>query len=151
MLSVCYMTSFLRLVLLSTISLVKLSAIKSPCTISDKVLFRSSSTSSYTIYLNYNQVGSPSVGPNPSWYQSPLGLQFLLWMILLHELPALNACPSFASVTSLISVPIGTMLCFNSSIYLQETMHKKAKTSARSAKKGTRKPQVSKRTKKSKK
>ncbi|CAL9197095.1 unnamed protein product [Musa hybrid cultivar] len=39
----------------------------------------------------------------------------------------------------------------NTETKTKETMHKKAKTSARSAKKGTRKPQVSKRTKKSKK
>ncbi|RWW62975.1 hypothetical protein BHE74_00029869 [Ensete ventricosum] len=46
--------------------------------------------------------------------------------------------------------------CFISKVSIgqseaKDTMHKKAKTSTRSAKKGTRKPQASKRTKKSKK
>ncbi|RRT63404.1 hypothetical protein B296_00010963 [Ensete ventricosum] len=39
----------------------------------------------------------------------------------------------------------------NTETKTKDTMHKKAKTSTRSAKKGTRKPQASKRTKKSKK
>lgn len=89
MLSVCYMKSFLRLVLLSTISLVKLSAIKSPCTISDKVLFRSSSLHLLTpfiwiiIKLDHHQLGQIlcDIGPHWEWYCS---MNYLHWI---HALP----------------------------------------------------------------